>query len=320
MLVLVKHLPRVSFLIPTFNADKYLEKCLKSIEGLDYPKSKIEVFIVDGGSTDDTISVALNHNVNVLYNVNRIAEYGKKIAFDRSSGSIIVLMDSDNVIASRDWLKRMVYPFENNRIMGVESNYLLADDFSSINSYANLLVIVDPLARMLASKPYRIVEHRLYNIKYYAKNSTPVTGANGFLWRRSIIDEFNYDDDLLNEINILKNISSFEEVKIANVPDVGIYHYYSHSLADYLKKRQKIARKHLQRNQITHTWVAKRGKVRLYLSSMYLVSIVGPMVETSYNLFRYRRCAWIWHPLMSFLTIVIYVTSSLSMKALNNKR
>ncbi|MBE0517445.1 MAG: glycosyltransferase [Methanophagales archaeon] len=45
----------VSIIIPTKNNGDIIEKCLSSIEGLEYPQEKYEVLIVDGHSTDETI-------------------------------------------------------------------------------------------------------------------------------------------------------------------------------------------------------------------------------------------------------------------------
>ncbi|MBE0517438.1 MAG: glycosyltransferase [Methanophagales archaeon] len=44
----------VSIIIPTKNNGDIIEKCLSSIENLDYPKEELEVIIVDGHSTDNT--------------------------------------------------------------------------------------------------------------------------------------------------------------------------------------------------------------------------------------------------------------------------
>ncbi|MDI6811679.1 MAG: glycosyltransferase [archaeon] len=47
----------VPIIIPTKNNGDILEKCLSSIQNLDYPKDKYEVIIVDGHSIDDTVEV-----------------------------------------------------------------------------------------------------------------------------------------------------------------------------------------------------------------------------------------------------------------------
>ena len=47
-------LPKVSFLIPTLNAEGILENCLQSIRRQDYPQDLIEIVVADGGSADAT--------------------------------------------------------------------------------------------------------------------------------------------------------------------------------------------------------------------------------------------------------------------------
>ena len=56
----------VSIVIPTKNNGDILEKCLRSIKNLDYPKDKIEIIIVDGYSTDNTVERAKNTDVRLF--------------------------------------------------------------------------------------------------------------------------------------------------------------------------------------------------------------------------------------------------------------
>lgn len=307
----------VAFLIPTYNAAEFLGRCLESIRRLDYPQDRLEVLVADGGSTDNTISIANQYGATILENKKRTAEYGKKIAFDNSTAEVVVFLDADNVIASKDWLNKLLIPLDNPDITGVESNYLINSDFSSLNKYATLLVIVDPLARMLASRPASKTSTKTYNIKSYSINSTPVAGANGFLWKRNVIEKYNRNPEELNEVLLLDAIAQKETVKIANVPSVGIYHYYCSGLKDYVKKRKKIANKHLERGTKTSTWVSKRGNLKLILSSAYLVSIIGPLSEGLYQGVKQRQIAWLWHPIISLTTVFIYF-SSFSLRFLDN--
>jgi len=50
--------PAVSIIIPAHNEEATIEKCLASLENLDYPEDKYEVIIVDGHSTDNTVEIA----------------------------------------------------------------------------------------------------------------------------------------------------------------------------------------------------------------------------------------------------------------------
>ncbi|HYE22818.1 MAG TPA: glycosyltransferase [Verrucomicrobiae bacterium] len=304
---------KVSFIIPTYNAEKYLEQCLKSIFNQDYPSDRIEVFIVDGGSEDKTLEIAAKFNVNVLKNPRRIAEYGKFIAFKQSSGVVIALLDSDNVIASKDWLKRMMYPISQDpKILGSESNYLIAKDFTSINTYLNLLIIADPLARMIASRP-KLIKSGRFNLKKYNIGDVPVSGANGFLWRREKIEQYLEGHDTFEEGNLLSRIAKSEKVYIANIPGLGIYHYYCISLKDYVNKRKKIASKFLGRKKKKiQTWVDSVNNFWFFISIIYLSTLLGPMIESLFNFVRSGRREWFWHPIVCLITVTVYLRSFLN--------
>ncbi len=47
--------PTISVVIPTLNAQKYLDECLNALLMQDYPRDRVEIVIVDGGSTDRTL-------------------------------------------------------------------------------------------------------------------------------------------------------------------------------------------------------------------------------------------------------------------------
>jgi glycosyltransferase involved in cell wall biosynthesis len=55
-----ENLPSISIVIPTYNGEQTLAQCLESIVKQDYPREKVEIIIVDGGSKDKTLDVAKN--------------------------------------------------------------------------------------------------------------------------------------------------------------------------------------------------------------------------------------------------------------------
>jgi GT2 family glycosyltransferase len=48
-------LPRISVIIVNWNGRRYLETCLRSLLSVDYPEDKLEILLVDNGSTDESI-------------------------------------------------------------------------------------------------------------------------------------------------------------------------------------------------------------------------------------------------------------------------
>jgi cellulose synthase/poly-beta-1,6-N-acetylglucosamine synthase-like glycosyltransferase len=61
-----KKFPKVSFVIPALNAENFLPSCIISIRTQHYPQNKIEILIVDGGSTDRTLEIAKKYNAVIL--------------------------------------------------------------------------------------------------------------------------------------------------------------------------------------------------------------------------------------------------------------
>ena len=56
--------PLVSVVIPTYNSEKYIERCLRSIKNQTY--KNIEIIIVDKFSTDKTVDIAERHGAKVI--------------------------------------------------------------------------------------------------------------------------------------------------------------------------------------------------------------------------------------------------------------
>jgi glycosyltransferase involved in cell wall biosynthesis len=46
--------PFISVVIPAYNEEKYLPRCLTSLDGQTYPRQRFEVIVVDNASTDAT--------------------------------------------------------------------------------------------------------------------------------------------------------------------------------------------------------------------------------------------------------------------------
>ena len=51
----------ITIIIPTYNEEKFIQKCLQSVQSFLLPKDiKIEIFVIDGGSKDNTTEIVLN--------------------------------------------------------------------------------------------------------------------------------------------------------------------------------------------------------------------------------------------------------------------
>ena len=301
-----RKLPSVSFIIPTYNAEKYLLRCLSSIEKQTYPKDKIEVLVIDGGSTDGTLKIAGKSKVRILSNKTVDAESGKSIGITHSKGDIVVLLDSDNEIVQSDWLEKMVIPLIVDKdIFGVRSFYFRKRTDSILNRYCVSLGGGDPLAYCLFPKLKSVPRDKY--VEYTIDKSPPPIGANGFLWRKSVILAIGHYIPRFEECDFVSRVVKNNFRKFARVKTYGIYHYYVRSLRGFVRKRVKIANEFLDRKEEgKETWVDQTNRRKFFLSIVFCISILGPVIEAVKEYRRTKEIAWLLHPFMCFLTVVIY--------------
>jgi mycofactocin system glycosyltransferase len=111
--------PSVSVVIPTKDRASELDACLASLATLDYPADRIEVIVVDDGSTDDTPAVAAAHPCTYVVNQrNRGQSYSRNRGAREASGEILAFLDSD-CVASPAWLRELTPFFAWGRVAGV---------------------------------------------------------------------------------------------------------------------------------------------------------------------------------------------------------
>ncbi len=106
---------KVCFIVPAYNAEKTIERCIKSIISQDINK---EIFVIDNNSSDNTYKIIKNfENINIYVENRRgpaaARNRGLKEAY-KSSCRYIAFVDSD-VVLPKDWSKKAIEILEKNR-------------------------------------------------------------------------------------------------------------------------------------------------------------------------------------------------------------
>ena len=119
-----KYEPEVTFVIPCKNEEANIAETVKKCFEADYPSDKMEVIVINDGSTDNTLSVLRklegDHENLVIVNweKNRGKRHAMAEGFRRAKGEIVVQLDSDSYIVPETF-REIIKPFWHFGIAGV---------------------------------------------------------------------------------------------------------------------------------------------------------------------------------------------------------
>lgn len=110
----------VAVIIPTLNEEQYIGRCLESLAQLDYSKDQIQIYIVDNGSSDQTVKIASSFNVNIINAAKKTIAYSRNIGAFNTKSDLIAFLDADCLPAPW-WIKEAVSHFFSTNVVAVGS-------------------------------------------------------------------------------------------------------------------------------------------------------------------------------------------------------
>lgn len=312
--------PKVSIIIPTFNSARTLKQCLESIRGQDYPRSRYEIVAADAGSTDGTLEILRAFRVRVFPNPLRTGEAGKLVGLRHARFGIVGLVDSDNVLIGRDFLRRVLEPFSDPEIVGSEPRRFTWDPGDTpLNRYCALMGVNDPLCYSLGvydrenvvsgdwtGLRVRREERGTWQKAWFTPDANPTVGANAFFirtrdLRSAVKGDYLFDIDAVSLL-IARGRNAYAMV------DAGVLHLYGRGLGDFLRKQKRRVQDYLHyrgRGERHYPW----GRVPWYRWAAFgiaTVLIVPHLVTSIRGYLRRRDPALFLHPLLSGVTLLLY--------------
>lgn len=128
-------MPTFSIIVPVYNVEKYLTKCIDSI--LEQTFSDFEVILVDDGSTDNCgiicdQYVEKDDRIQVIHKKNEGLVCARKTGISKASGQYILNVDSDDYI-SLDLLERVA------KIISTNAPDIIAFDYYDVSEGGDIL-------------------------------------------------------------------------------------------------------------------------------------------------------------------------------------
>jgi cellulose synthase/poly-beta-1,6-N-acetylglucosamine synthase-like glycosyltransferase len=131
--------PNISIIIPCYNEEKNIEKCLNAVYNSNYPLEKIEVIIVDDGSTDKTAEIVKNYpkNIKLVKGKHAGKSEALNLGIKNTQYNIICTIDADTEIENTT-LKKLVQPFLNQNVGATNGSCIAKNKNSLLGLFQNI--------------------------------------------------------------------------------------------------------------------------------------------------------------------------------------
>lgn len=234
--------PTISVIIPVLDEAASIGRCLAAIRSQTYPRDRVEILVVDGGSADDTVrrveeGAAEDPRIRLLHNPRRDTSSGLNVGIAAANGELIAYVLGHASLPS-DYLERMASHLAEHGAWSVGGR------IARVGSTP-----VQRAIAVAASSPFGVGDSR-YN--YAAQPGWAETAFPGF-WRREVFDRVGLFDPemIVNEDNELSyrirraggRIWYDPGIAIEYVPRAtlwGLFRQYH----DYARGKIRVLRKH----------------------------------------------------------------------------
>ena len=201
----MSNLPLISVIIPVYNAEKTIKKCLEQLINQIYTNT--EVIVIDDGSTDKSASICKEFNVTLLSQPHSGAGVARNLGIKSSSGKYLFFADADDYLESNA-LSCMVSAMENSNTDLLVFGYKQND---TNFTYSSTTLSVSEVKRT-----------------YFCKKEQKVKGS---IWNKcfkaTLIKENHIEFPNIarneEEIFLMRYLDIID--KISFIPDI-LYHFY----------------------------------------------------------------------------------------------
>jgi glycosyltransferase involved in cell wall biosynthesis len=96
---------KVSVVIPAFNEEKLIERCLKSLEKQTIKRNEYELIVIDNNSTDKTVKIAQKYADKVLIEKRKGVLFARQRGCQQAQSNIILRTDADGYVP-KNWIEK----------------------------------------------------------------------------------------------------------------------------------------------------------------------------------------------------------------------
>jgi len=141
----------ISIVVPTYNEEKNIERCLKALTNQTIPRDHMEIIVVDGNSKDRTREIASDYADVVMIQTSEGVGGARNDGFKEAKYDIVATTDADCEPKS-NWVESILRQFSNEKVVAVtgilkpfdwkDMNWLDILVYRGIFEAANLMLMI----------------------------------------------------------------------------------------------------------------------------------------------------------------------------------
>lgn len=229
--------PNLSVVVPAHNEERVIGRLLERIVEFTYPKEKLQVVVVDDGSTDNTGKIIEDFAKKYAFikPLHRHSTTGKAAALNealkQATGEIIYFFDADYV-PDHDFVEKSNHAFSDPKVGLVQGNIRVLNEDKGVQKVVSL---------------ERIGGFRVNQLARDILGLVPQFGGTAGGVRRSLLQSLGgFDESVLAEDTDLTFRIYFAGFKVRYLLDVGSYEEALDGWRGYWRQRSRWSKGHMQ--------------------------------------------------------------------------
>lgn len=209
-------MPKLSIIIPAYNAEQYIKSCLDSIlQNSKESLSKTEIIVINDGSTDNTLKIleSYNHHKNIKIHTtkNQGVSAARNLGISLAKGEWVTFIDADDTVNSN--FSKVVSLVEDSK-----SSFIIFSNYDIKTTDKKILTTQTLQSSMYLSGPWS----KIYNRQFLIKHK--------ILFEKDIL----MGEDMLFNLEVIQNSDAIESYKM------GFYNYRQNNNSATRRFNQKI--------------------------------------------------------------------------------
>lgn len=212
----------ISIIVPAYNVELYIDRCIESICNQSFPKELYEIIIVNDGSTDNTlkrindlVSKYNSHNIILIDKTNGGLSSARNAGMAQAKGKYVWFVDSDDYIAdnSIENICEDIHKYNELDVLAFNMEYIYDDGSTDGNN-----------RRLPAGKYITGSELFLSDFRY------PYSGVQFAIYKRSYLQslEIQFKEGILFEDILYTTLLLASNPRCIFIDKI-YYHYYIRS-------------------------------------------------------------------------------------------